>query len=256
MIVDFIKRFFEKKTKKLNIKFLPSQGFFYNDDFEVVIRKADIKEIIEYGNGYDRSDLGIVLGKLKKIVEKNISLSKGYTFLDIKSIDVVFIFLEIVRFTKGQPITLEYFNDEIGMTDKINFDENTFNYFHFGEELIRCWDSKERCFEMDGYRFTLPSIGLENSLTNFLMGKAGEPDSAKYNSYNYNFTYFLGNRKNVKFEEIENLIQIFNSDMEEEEIEKTDKIVIVFIPLQKYSLIKNGKVIEISSKINLQTIWE
>jgi hypothetical protein len=256
ILVDFIKRFFEKKTKKLNNKFLPSQGFFYSDDFEITIKKVDIKEVIEYGNGYDREDLGIVLGKLKKIVENNISLSKGYTFLDIKSIDVVFIFLEIVSFTKGKPITLEYFNDEIGMVDKINFNENTFNYFHFEEELMECWDSKDKCFAINGYRFTLPSIGLENALTGYLMKKASEPDSAKYNSYNYNFTYFLGNKKNVRFEEIENLIQIFNFDMEEEEVEKTDEVVIIFIPLQKYSLIKNNKVIEISSKINLQRIWE
>lgn len=256
MLVDFIKRFFEKRTKKLNNKFLPSQGFFYNDDFEVTIKKADIKEVIEYGKGYDGGDLGIVLGKLKKIVENNTTFSKGYSFLDIKSIDVVFIFLEIVRFTKGKPITLEYFNDEIGMVDKIDFDEKTFNYFHFGKELMECWDSKNRCFGINGYRFTLPSIGLENALTGYLMRKASEPDSAKYNSYNYNFTYFLGNKKNVKFEEIENLIQIFNFDMEEEEVEKTDEIVVIFIPLQKYSLIKDNKVIEISSKINLQKIWE
>ena len=44
--------------------------------------------------------------------------------------------------------------------------------------------------------------------------------------------------------------------MDEEEVEKTDDIVKKFIPLQRYSLIKNGRVIEISSKINLQEIWK
>jgi hypothetical protein len=44
--------------------------------------------------------------------------------------------------------------------------------------------------------------------------------------------------------------------MEEDEVDKTDILVRRFIPLQRYSLIKNNKVIEMSSKINLQEIWK
>ena len=256
ILFDFIKKIFEKTTKKLDKGFLPSQGLFYNDDFEVTIKKVDIKEITEYESGYDREDLGIVLGKLKKVVKNNTSFTKEYTFEDIKSIDVVYIFLEMVSFTKKKPIELEYFNDEIGTVDKISFDEKTFNYFKFDSDFMKSWNSEEKCFVIDGYKFTLPSIGLENTLTNYLIKKSGDEDAAKYNEYNYNFTYFLGDRKQMTFDEIENIIQIFNFDMDEEEVEKTDDIVKKFIPLQRYSLIKNGRVIEISSKINLQEIWK
>jgi len=251
----FIKRIFIKK-KKVEIKNLPSQGLFYKDDFKISIKKVDIKEIVEYENNYDREDLGLVLGRLKRIVENNIILSNGYSFKNIKSIDVIYIFLEIVRFTKGKPVQLEYFNDEIGAIDKIDFDEKSFNYCRLSNEIMSDWDSNQKCFVINGYKFSLPSIGIENSLTNFLINKSYDEDSSNYNDYSYNFTYFLGDKEFLTFEEIENLIQIFNFDMEEDEVDKTDNLVRRFIPLQRYSLIKNNKVIEMSSKINLQEIWK
>lgn len=256
ILLNFIRKIFRKNNKRLDNKFLPSQGLFYNDDFWISIKKVDIKEINDYESEYDNEDLGLILAKLKKIVRNNIYLSEGYSFEDIRSIDVVFIFLEIVGFTKGKPIGLEYFNDEIGLVDKINFSEKTFNYFKFENNLIDFWSSKEKCFIINGYKFTLPTIGLENTLTKYLIEKSKDEDATKYNEYNYNFTYFLGDRKYLTFDEIENIIQIFNFDMDEEEINKTDEIVKIFIPLQRYSLIKNGRVIEISSKINLQEIWK
>ena len=118
------------------------------------------------------------------------------------------------------------------------------------------WDSNQKCFVINGYKFSLPSIGIENSLTNFLINKSYDEDSSNYTDYSYNFTYFLGDKEFLTFEEIENLIQIFNFDMEDDEVEKIDHLVRRFIPLQRYSLIKNNKVIEMSSKINLQEIWK
>ena len=259
ILIDFIKGiikgiFINKKT--IDLKNLPSQGLFYKDDFKITIKKVNKKEVLEYENGYDREDLGIVLGKLKRIVEKNIILSEGYSFNHIKSIDVIFIFLEIVRLTKNKPVQLEYFNDEIGLIDKVNFDEKTFNYCRLEEEIMKDWNSVGKSFDIDGYKFTLPSIGIENSLTKFLIEKSYDEDSSLYNDYSYNFTYFLGDKEILSSEEIENLIQIFNFDMDEEELDKTDSLVRKFIPLQKYSLIRNNKIIEMSSKINLQEIWK
>jgi hypothetical protein len=254
-LFNFIKGFFIKK-RRIDIKNLPSQGLFYKDDFSIDIKKVGIKEISEYEKEYDKENLALVLGRLKNIVKNNIVLPEGYSFEYIKSIDVIFIFLEIVKFTKNKPVQLEYFNDELGMIDKIDFGEKNFNYCYLNSDIMKKWNSEEKCFNIDGYKFTLPSIGIENSLTNFLIKKSYEEDAEKYNEYTYNFTYFLGDREFVSFDEIENLIQIFNFDMEEEEVDKTNGLVKAFIPLQKYSLIKNNKVIEMSSKINLQEIWK
>ena len=82
--------------KKINVKTLPSQGIFYKDDFELWIKKADVEDIIEYEYEYEKENLGLVISRVKKIVEKNAITSNGYSFNDIKSVDVVFLFLEIV----------------------------------------------------------------------------------------------------------------------------------------------------------------
>jgi len=83
-----------------------------------------------------------------------------------------------------------------------------------------------------------------------------EKDSNKYNDYIYDFTYFLSGKNYLTFDEIENLITIFNQDLDKDELEKIKEIVETFLPLQKYSLTKASKIIEINSKIDLEKIWK
>ena len=86
--------------------------------------------------------------------------------------------------------------------------------------------------------------------------KSNESDSYNYSNLVFNFTYFLSDKNFLTFQEIENLIEIFNKDIDEDEKRKIRKIIKTFEPLQKYSLIKNGKVIDINSKIDLEKIWK
>ena len=89
-----------------------------------------------------------------------------------------------------------------------------------------------------------------------MISKSNEPDAIRYNNYNYDFIYFLKNKRSVSFQEIENLIQIFNEDIEIEDRKKIRKLIKSFQPIQKYSLKKGDKVIEINSKIDLEKIWK
>jgi len=242
--------------KKVDIKSLPSQGLFYNNDFEIIIKKADIGDIIEYEHDYIKDDLGLVITKLKKIVEKNTTFSSGYNFNDIKSIDVVFIFLEIVRFTKGKAVNLTYFDDELGEEKIIEFSSNYFNYFRLSEEVMKHYNKDSKEFIIEDFKFSLPSIGVENCVTNYLIDKSDDYDVAKYNEFNYDFIFFLGNKRSVNFNEIDNLIQIFNYDIEESDSKKIRKVIKMFQPIQKYSLKRGNKIIEINSKIDLEKIWK
>lgn len=242
--------------KKIDKKTLPSQGLFYKDNFEIWIKKADIVDIIEYEHNYIKDDPGVVINKIKTIVEKNIILSSGFSFEDIKSVDIVFLFLEIVKFTKGKSIRIRYFNDEIGKEDTIEFNSNHFNYFIIDDRIMKFYDKENKLFNIDGYKYTIPTIGVENCLTNFLISKSYEPDAIKYNYLSYDFTYFLGDKNVITFSEIDNLIQIFNYDMEDSEKRKVRNIIKTFSPIQKYSLKRNGRVIDINSKIDLEKIWK
>jgi len=245
-----------RTQKKLDIDKLPSLGLFYKDDFKIYIKKVDVQDIIEYEHNYNSDDLGSVINKLKSIVEKNTIFSKGYNFKDIKSIDVVFIFLEIVRLSKGKAIKLYYIDDEYGTEEDVEFNSIYFNYFKLSEDLKKLYDKENRQFIINDYKYTLPSIGIENCLTNYLISKSDDPNAVRFNKYNYDFTFFLGDKKSISFKEIDNLIQIFNFDMEDSEIKKVRNITKMFQPIQRYSLIKDNKIIEINSKIDLEKIWK
>ena len=242
--------------RKVDVKSLPSQGLFYGDDFEITIKKADIEDIIEYEHNYIKDDLGLVITKLKKIVEKNAIFSTGYSFNDLKSIDIVFLFLEVVRFTKGKAVSLTYFDDEKGQEINIEFSSNYFNYFRIDNDVMKNYNTETKEFTIEDFKFTLPSIGVENCLTNYLISKSDDSDVEKYTNYNYDFIYFLGNKKSITFNEIDNLIQIFNYDIEESDSKKIRKVIKMFQPIQKYSLKKGDKIIEINSKIDLEKIWK
>lgn len=254
-MIDFFRELFVKRIK-IDTKILPSQGLFYKPNFEITIKKASNEDILDYEKNYIKDDVGTVIYLIKKIVEKNIKLSEGYVYEDIKSIDVIFIFLEIVKITKGKPINLMYFDKETDKEDKIEFGSRYFNYFNFTDKLLEKYSNEDRSFTINGYKYTLPSIGVENSLTNFLIIKSSEQDAFNYNSYTYDFTYFVGDKNTLKFKEIENLIQIFNFDMDKDEVKKIKEVIKTFLPLQRYSLKKDGRIVEMNSKINLEKIWK
>jgi hypothetical protein len=242
--------------RKLNVKSLPSQGLFYKDDFEISIRKAKLEDIIEYEHEYIKDDFGSVITKLKKVVESNVIFSPGYNFNDIKSIDVVFLFLEIVRFTKGKAVNLKYFDEDLGEENDIEFSSNYFNYFRLSDDVMEHYNEETKEFIIEDFRFSLPSIGVENCVTNYLISKSDDYDATKYNDFNYDFIFFLGNKRGVNFNEIDNLIQIFNFDIEESDYKKIKKVIKMFQPIQKYSLKRGDKIIEINSKIDLEKIWK
>jgi len=254
MVKDFIKRLFGLDKRAINIQQLPSQGLFYKNDFKITIKKASKKDIEEYEKNYVKDDIGVIIYYIKKIVKKNTTITSPYKYDDIKSIDIIFIFLEIVKLTKGKAINFVYYNKDTDLEDRIEFDSKYFNYFQIGK-LINYYDYEEKCFVVNGYKYSLPSVGVENSLTNFLIIKSNEPDCEIYNEFFYEFTHFLGDKNYLKFSEIENLLEVFNYDLDKYEMQKVKDIIKMFSPIQRYSLKKGDRIVEMTSKINLEKIW-
>ncbi len=244
-----------KRRKEIDVKTLPSQSIFYNSDFRIWIKKVAVEDIVEYEKLYV-NDIAVVLNLVKSIVRKYTTLSKDYIFEDIKSIDVVFLFLEIVSYTINKPIKIEYYNDIAGVQESIEFSSSKFNYFTITDITKSKFDMDKKEFIIDGYGFSIPSIGIETSLTQYLIEKSYKPDADKYNKYEYNFMYFLGNKKLLTFAEIDNLIEIFNNDLDKEEKIKISKIIEQFKGFSKYSIKSNNRIIEVNNKIDLSKIWK
>lgn len=239
--------------RKIALNELPSQGLFYKNDFNIRIKKADNQHIFEYELNY-RHSVESVIHRVKRVVKKNVILPKGYNYFDLKSIDILFIFFEIVKFTNDRDIIVPYF-DEIEGYDFITFDTDHFNYFQITDEVMKYYDMESREFVIDGFRYSVPSIGVEVALTKFLVEKTRVIGNEHYTDYIYSFIYFLNHKSSILPEEIENLIKIFNDDISNEDKEVISGIISLFQPMESYTLKKDDQIINITSKINLENIW-
>jgi hypothetical protein len=108
------------------------------------------------------------------------------------------------------PVNSVVTDKETDKEGKIEFGSKYFNYFNFTDKLLDKYSNEDRSFTINGYKYTLPSIGVENALTNFLIIKSSEEDAFNYNNYTYDFTYFVGDKNTLKFKEIENLKTILD----------------------------------------------
>jgi hypothetical protein len=253
-LIDIIKNIISG-GKKIDIKRLPSQGYFYPIDFEIKLKKASEEDIIDYEFNYDKENILEVIESVKKIVLTNTTFSSGYKFEDLKSVDIVFLFLEIVKYTTNRNVNIEFFNDDLGRGDSIPFDYKNFQYFNL-EEFKEFYDEVDCSFLVDGYKFAMPSIGVENSLTNYLLSISNQSDSDRYNYYSYDFLFFLGRKNNLTFSEIENLITIFNFDIDDEERKRIKSIIKKFIEIIEYNLKVNNNLVDVKSRLDLENIWK
>ncbi len=242
-------------TTNIDIKKLPTQGFFYPKDFEIKIKKAKVEDIIDYEYNFKPDNILEIIEIIKKVVRKNIEFSKNYKFEDLKSVDIIFIFLELVKFTSKKPVRINYFDEGAKIISHVDFDTQYFNYFDF-KPFLKYHNIEDSIIEINDYKFSMPSIGVENCVTNFLLKKVDDDNSQFYNEQNYDFLFFLGNKNYLSEDEIENLITIFNHDLDDVEKFKIKSIISKFQKLIGYTLIVDNKIIDLKSNLDLANIWK
>ncbi len=236
-----------KNSKSLNLTQLPSQGYFYPKDFWVKIKKAELQDIMEYNHFFDYENPILIIELIKQVVKNNIYVSSKYSFSDIRAIDIVYVFMEIVKLTKDKKIFLN------GDT-KIEISATTFNYFIPSNKYK--YNIEEKCFEYRGFKFRFPSIGVEESIFRFSSINANY-NILKWDEHNYDFSYFLPLEQNhLKYNEIENLLTVFEDDLNEDSKQVVDEILNYFKPMLKYSLKINNEVILLDQRVSLRTIWD
>lgn len=247
---------FINKKREIITENLPSRGFFYKDDFKIYIKKCNKDYINQYKKNIDTSNISKILKRVTRLIIDHTSYSEGYSYKNIISIDLLFIFLEIVKHTKSKDIFLDHYDEETKKMVKIKLDEKTFDYYQPDNKMMEKYNYIEKCFDLNGYKISSPTTGAEEDLTQFLNSISTIPGSEKYNTYNYNFLYVLGNRESISIPELENLIQIFTMDITKEEKKKLQKSIDNITPIQRYKMIYNGKSINMSTKLDLSIIFD
>lgn len=244
-----------KETITIDLAELPSRGLFYKDDMVITMSKCSVNDIAIYEKVYNPEDLMVTLNLMRYIIMKCLKFNKKYSYRDLKSTDVVFLFFKIVKYTLDKKINIPYFDNEISEVNSVEFCPETFNYFDF-EPYMDNYDYETKEILLDGYKLSLPTIGAEESLIKYITHKGEEISSDELISYSYDFMYFLGNRNKLSIKEIENLIIIFNSDMRDKDKAIVRNIVNQFNTMVIYSVIKNSEIIPIKHKIDLANIWK
>ena len=242
------------RNKQVKISELPSMGLFYPPDLKIYITKCTKEDIATYETNFDETNVLSIVYCMRSIIDKCVTVNKDYSKNSIKSIDMLYIFLEIVKYTTGKPIMIPYYDDETGQYNEIEVCTETFDYMPI-DDLKQYYQADTREFLINGYRLSLPSKGVEQSLTEYLSRNVSSSNAKKLASYSYDFIYFLGNRDTITFDEIDNLIDLFNDDMSDENKSTVSDIVLMFSKIISYSLNKNGRPIELRSKIKMATIW-
>lgn len=242
-------------TKTLDTRNFPSRGLFYPKDFSLKIKRVQEEKIIQYESNFEDKNLFSIINSIRNIVENHTLWPDDYNFRHLKVIDLVWVFLEIVKFTTNKKIFIPYFDQDSSSVKEVEISPDNFNYFDF-DKFKNEYNPTERNFHLNGYKFSLPSIGVESDLMKFLNSKSSKKNWKNLSEMNYNFIFFLGNKDGITKKEIENLLTIFNEDIPPQEIEKINQIISNFSKSIKYTLKVGKKVIEIQSKLELKNIFK
>lgn len=242
--------FDNNKYVDVNLSELPSRGIFYPDDFGIKIKQAEKEDIEKYHDRYIDGDFMSIFMGIKWVVRHNVKMSKGHTFQRIASIDVLYLFLEIVKMTKNKDIYIV--TEKEG---KVRFCPENFNYFEFTEEYIKNFDEENKEFVYDGFKYSIPTVGAESSISRFLYNMSQKDRLSEFSDSSYDFLYFLGGKTGLSDDEIENLITIFNDEISDKDKETIAQIIEEFKQVSKYTLKTKSGIVPLEG-IDLKTIWD
>jgi hypothetical protein len=163
--------------EKLKILDLPTQGFFYPEGTEIVIRSATAGEIRHWST-LNEEDLSLLDDMLNYVLERccNVKFPDGKfsSWRDIKEVDRFYILLAIRErtFVKGE----NKLQVKISESNRIDVVKDMINYITFDERLMEYYSPEERCLVLrfkNGkiMKIYLPSTGVTNWLKHYITRK-------------------------------------------------------------------------------------
>ena len=163
--------------EQLKMKDLPTQGFFYPEGTEIVIRSAESGEIRHWST-LNEDDLSSLDDMLNYIIERccNIKFPDNpqSSWKDIKEVDRFYILLAIRErtFSKGENML----QVKLSETKKMDVVKDMIDYITFDERLMRRYDNQKRCISLKFKTGSildvhLPSVGVTNWLKNYINRK-------------------------------------------------------------------------------------
>lgn len=158
---------------------LPTQGLFYPEGTEIVIKAAESAEIRHWST-LNEDDLSMLDDMLNYIIERcaAIKFPNGAmsSWKDLKEVDRFYILLAIREktFVKGENML----QVKISETKKVDVQKEMVDYITFDERLMRYYNPDKRCISLTFKKtgkvldINLPSVGVTNWLKNYVQRKS------------------------------------------------------------------------------------
>lgn len=162
--------------QKINMLDLPTQGKFYPESTEIVIRSATAQEIRHWST-LQEDDLSVLDDMLNYVLERCSSFkTKGThsSWKDIKEIDRFYILLAIREYTfvKGE----NQLQVKTSETETINVGKEMIDFLTFDPRLMKYYSPEKRCFSLQfksgkTIDVSIPSVGVTNFLKTYIQRK-------------------------------------------------------------------------------------
>lgn len=161
---------------QIPIKELPTQGLFYPENTEIVIRAATGAEIRHWST-MEETDLAVLDDMLNYVLERCVRV-KGKnvhaSWKDIKEVDRFYLILAVseLTFVKGE----NKLQVKVSENKKIDVVKDMIDYVSFDPRIMKYYDEDERLFNLilkDGtsIKTTLPSVGVTNWIKKYVIRK-------------------------------------------------------------------------------------
>jgi hypothetical protein len=168
--------------ERLKITDLPTQGLFYPEGTEIIIRSATAAEIRHWST-LNEEDVFVLDDMLNYILERCCNVKypdhKLSSWRDIKEVDRFYIILAIRErtFVKGE----NKLQAKVSETAKIDIVKDMVNYITFDDRIMKYYSTIERCIVLPfktgkKIRVYLPSVGVTNWLKQYINRKRNEID--------------------------------------------------------------------------------
>lgn len=165
--------------QKIPINSLPTQGLFYPENTEIIIRAARGEEIKHWStmNDQDLSQISAVDDIISYIIEKCVSIKiPGViaTWKDLKDIDRFYLLLAVREYTflKGDNELMV----PISEGKEIPVVKEMIDFINIPEKLMKYYSSEKRCFSFELENKTInmyiPSLGVSQWVKNYAQAKA------------------------------------------------------------------------------------
>ena len=163
------------------IKDLPSQGLFYPEGTQIVIRAASVAEIRHWST-IDETNYSNMDDILNFVIEKCVKIKfpdRPSTWKDIKDIDRFYLIFAVREFTFKNGENKLYVPGK--ESERIEVTKDMISYFTMEDRIKKFYDHESKSFIVrknerisDDVQFFIPSIGVAQFIKSYVQGKQRE----------------------------------------------------------------------------------